>query len=84
MVRLTITNSIIIFCLSLTSLLAVDGQRPPNILIAISDDQSFAHTSMAGYPGVRHLPLIASLKKAFFAAMLLPPLLDVVPRARHY
>lgn len=24
----------------------------PNILIVISDDQSFAHTSMAGYPGV--------------------------------
>lgn len=30
------------------------GQKSaPNILIAISDDQSFAHTSAAGYPGVK-------------------------------
>lgn len=29
-----------------------DASRP-NILIAISDDQSFAHTSIAGYPGVK-------------------------------
>lgn len=27
--------------------------RPPNILIAISDDQSHAHTSFAGYPAVQ-------------------------------
>ena len=31
---------------------ATDHKRP-NILIAISDDQSFAHTSIAGYPGVK-------------------------------
>ncbi|HEU5123122.1 MAG TPA: sulfatase [Verrucomicrobiae bacterium] len=31
---------------------ATDNKRP-NILVAISDDQSFAHTSIAGYPGVK-------------------------------
>ena len=28
-------------------------RKPPNILLAISDDQSFAHTGIAGYPGVK-------------------------------
>lgn len=37
-----------------TTCVAMVAAKPtrPNILIAISDDQSFAHTSMAGYPGV--------------------------------
>lgn len=29
------------------------AEKPPNILLAISDDQSFYHTSKAGYPGVK-------------------------------
>jgi len=34
--------------ISLSSALAQDQRRQPNILFAISDDQSFAHTSFAG------------------------------------
>lgn len=32
---------------------ATGAAARPNILFAISDDQSFAHTSFAGYPGVK-------------------------------
>lgn len=33
--------------------LAGQAPKPPNILIAIADDQSFLHTSIAGYPAVK-------------------------------
>jgi uncharacterized sulfatase len=33
--------------------MAGDVSRRPNILIAIADDQSFSHTSFAGYPGIQ-------------------------------
>jgi N-sulfoglucosamine sulfohydrolase len=38
--------------LALASTVSAAASRP-NILFAISDDQSFAHTSFAGYPGVK-------------------------------
>lgn len=44
-----------IFCtcgIALLAVLCVDASERPNILLAISDDQSFDHTSKAGYPGV--------------------------------
>jgi len=50
-------NWLIRICLIAVGLLILPGQQAtaadrPNILFAISDDQSFAHTSMAGYAAV--------------------------------
>ena len=45
-------RGVLILATLLASALAGAAPDRPNILIAISDDQSFAHTSIAGYPGV--------------------------------
>ena len=53
MFRIIIMFTVLISALSVTNAITADGQKPPNVLIAISDDQSFAHTSFAGYPGIK-------------------------------
>ncbi len=45
--------TLILLAVNAVSLYAADAQKRPNILIAISDDQSFPHTSFAGFPGVQ-------------------------------
>ncbi len=53
MFRFVILFTALILCLSVTDAFTEDGHKRPNVLIAISDDQSFAHTSFAGYPGIK-------------------------------
>ena len=48
---------------------AVFASDRPNILLAISDDQSFYHTSKAGYPPSRHRPSTGSRMKASTSPM---------------
>lgn len=43
---------LVVALLSLSTTSAADQPQRPNILFAISDDQSFAHTSAAGYPAI--------------------------------
>ncbi|MBL9211937.1 MAG: sulfatase [Opitutaceae bacterium] len=42
-----------LFALLVLPVVALAAQTRPNVLFVISDDQSFAHTSFAGYPGVK-------------------------------
>ncbi|MDQ8181434.1 sulfatase [Pelagicoccus sp. SDUM812005] len=70
--RLPLTALALVITIAATS--AAAGERP-NILIAISDDQSFAHTSFAGYPAVStpHFDRVASSGVFFENAIAASP-----------
>lgn len=57
------------------SAIAAPAPQRPNILIAISDDQSFQHTSFAGYPGVStpHFDRVAKEGVYFSNAIVASP-----------